>query len=506
VGKGHLQNLITKMRWFVVSQLFFVGAVLITLQYYLSANFDLSGEQELATLTGALVLLSLFFGWIITSQISQPVRFLSQAILHITPSEKLVAAPNLEKLKVGRELVATLMRQVYQFASTNPVEKVGVDRSTLLRQIPLPIIGLDANQKIVLANAQAEEYCMSGKSLGGQHFSAALDLKYEDNQTLESWVKQTSQDKVTDSKIWERVRLNIREGAPRYFDMAASLSKHHPSGTEVFIALFDHTRTYSVDDRSISFISLAVHELRTPISALRGYIEVFEEELSGKLDPQLDSFMKKMQASAESLTAFVTNILNVARVDQGHLDLTLQEENWSRLLNDTVSAMQLRASVRGKTIQLSIEKDLPTIAADRVAIAEVIINLLDNAIKYSLGDAKIIQVNSRMGEDGMIETTVRDQGIGIPSSVTPHLFEKFYRNHRSRAQIGGSGLGLYLSKAIVSAHQGNIWARSNEDRGATFGFTLLPYARLAEEHRKADNKDITRSPHGWIKNHSLSRH
>lgn len=87
----------------------------------------------------------------------------------------------------------------------------------------------------------------------------------------------------------------------------------------------------------------------------------------------------------------------------------------------------------------------------------------------------------------------------------PNLFSKFYRDHRNRAQIGGTGLGLYLCKAVVSAHGGNIWVSSKPGQGSTFGFTLIPYEQLADEIKNGDNKDITRGAHGWIKNHSLYR-
>jgi signal transduction histidine kinase len=99
---------------------------------------------------------------------------------------------------------------------------------------------------------------------------------------------------------------------------------------------------------------------------------------------------------------------------------------------------------------------------------------------------------------------VKDFGVGVPTSVVPNLFTKFYRDHRNRAQIGGTGLGLYLSKAIVNAHGGEIWLRTKEGEGSTFGFTVLPYDKLADEKKK-DGEGITRSAQGWIKNHSLYR-
>ncbi len=254
----------------------------------------------------------------------------------------------------------------------------------------------------------------------------------------------------------------------------------------------------------MSFIALSVHELRTPLTLLRGYIEAFEEELDGKLDPQMTDFMQKMSATAQQLTAFVNNILNVARVDDDQLELTLQEEDWPQIIDSVVANLSLRAKVRGITLEAHVAPDLPKVAVDRLSIHEVMNNLIDNAIKYS-GQSTIITVDAHMNKEGLVETTIEDHGLGISSGIMPNLFTKFYRDHRNRAQIGGTGLGLYLSKAIVTAHGGNIWVRSKEGVGSTFGFSVRPYEQLAEELKNSDNKDIVRGAHGWIKNHSLYR-
>lgn len=168
--------------------------------------------------------------------------------------------------------------------------------------------------------------------------------------------------------------------------------------------------------------------------------------------------------------------------------------------------MKPRAEVRGISLELAIDPDLPEVGVDRVSITEVLNNLVDNAIKYSGGSDRI-QIHAYKTNEGNIETTVKDFGVGIPESAVPYIFDKFYRNHRNRAQIGGTGLGLYLAKTIVNAHSGNIWLRSHEGEGTTFGFTILPFAAVADSDKTSDNgnTDIVRSAHGWIKNHSMYR-
>ena len=165
--------------------------------------------------------------------------------------------------------------------------------------------------------------------------------------------------------------------------------------------------------------------------------------------------------------------------------------------------MQLRAKVRGITFDLKIDDDLPKVGADAVSIYEVVNNLLDNAIKYSKPNG-VVTIHAYLTQDGRIETTVQDNGVGIPESAMGNLFDKFYRDYRNRTQVGGTGMGLYLSKAIVTAHGGNIWVRSKEGQGSTFGFTLIPYSKL-EQDKKGEKGDIVRTAHGWIKNHSMYR-
>ena len=160
--------------------------------------------------------------------------------------------------------------------------------------------------------------------------------------------------------------------------------------------------------------------------------------------------------------------------------------------------------MRSISIESHIEPNLPTVGVDRLSIYEVMNNLIDNAIKYS-ADSKNIKVDAHMSKEGYVETTIQDFGVGISPSIMPNLFTKFYRDHRNRSQIGGNGLGLYLCKAIINAHGGNIWVRSKIGQGSTFGFSVQPYAQLAAEIKNSDNKEIVRGAHGWIKNHSLYR-
>ena len=508
----YVSRLTKQIRTYLFVSFGFVIILTIAFWWVLS-SLNLSNWQVGVSMLVAGLILTAITAVILAKLTTEPVLFLQQAIVHVSPGHTNTQPPNFDKSHVGRELVTSLSLQVYQLASSAPVATMqgpAKPQSRLaddiVNHLPLPLLVIDKTGSIMLANETAGTYLqLPPADVNGKNLYSILDLSFPNEHTLDAWLADCRANKVTATQSWERVRLKLADQkASRQLDMVAYYNKDDPSGAELILAIFDHTQRYSEDDEAASYIALAVHELRTPLTILRGYIEVFEDELSTQLTPELKDFMNKMQASAETLAAFVNNILNVARVEENQLTLELHEESWSNIIKSVTDDMQLRAQVHGKTIEAKVADNLPPVAVDKVSIYEVLNNLLDNAIKYSAAGNRIL-VSAQLTQDGMVETTVQDFGLGIPESVMPNLFDKFYRSHRSRAQIGGTGLGLYLSKAIITAHGGQIWVRSKEGEGSTFGFSLQPYSQLADAQKNSDNKEIVRGAHGWIKNHSLYR-
>lgn len=508
---NNIDKLRGQIRWYLGAAFLLISAISIFI-YAMCLYFGLQIAASLVIVLLALVIMAWTASDLLSKYVLGPLALLRQAILHVTPKHDGTPAPNLEEVKLGRELLTGLVLQVYQLASSGRVTHLEKDKTsdelqakTIANSLPLPLLAISKEGNIIFANEKAQKYLLrSNADLVGKNAYEVLDMSFKTEQTLDSWLNDVRATKVAASQTWEQVRLKL-PNSPNVlqFDMAAYYAKDNPSQVETMLVLFDHTDSYNQRDQGLSFIAIAVHELRTPITLLRGYIEVFGDELEGKLNPELDGFMKKMQASAQQLSSFVNNILNVARVEANQLTLQLSEQDWPQIVKAVGQDLDLRAHIHGKTIEYFIANNLPTIGADRVSVYEVLANLLDNAIKYSDKGEKIV-VRSYLTKDGLVETTVTDTGVGIPESVLPHLFEKFYRNHRTKAQVGGTGLGLYLSKAIVEAHGGNIWVQSKEGQGTTVGFTLQPYALVAGK-LKSEGGGIVRQAHGWIKNHSLYR-
>ncbi|MEK7471791.1 MAG: ATP-binding protein [Patescibacteria group bacterium] len=438
-------------------------------------------------------------------------EFLSMAILHVTRDNQVVGAPDVTTVPAAQDFMNSLAQTVYEIAA-NPLTQAtpkttpGNDfQKELLQNTPLAIYALNKDGSLTYANQAGIVYAgLKIPEAIGQKFYDVIKLSFASTDTLESWLKASENTTATATHTWERVQLELPGKVIKQCDMAVHFSKDNPNGIESVIILFDQTVRYSKDDHGASFVSMAVHELRTPLTVMRGYIELFEDEIAPKLDTEQAVFMRNLSAQAEQLAAFVSNVQNFARIEANELNLNLKEEAWGAIVEGAVKDMNLRANVRKKTLQYQIAPDLPTVAVDRSTIYEVLVNLIENAVKYTHIDAPVT-IRTYKKDANWVETVVEDKGIGIPEGVIGRIFEKFYRSHRSSQTVGGTGLGLFLSKTIVTAHGGEIWVKSHEGEGSTFGFTIPTFESVASQLTSADNKTIVRGAHGWIKNHTLYR-
>ena len=474
-------------------------------------NVSLEAMVGLWLLAGLLA--GAVIGWFSAWLASKPLLAIGQAVLHVAP-ETTGPAPNVDKLSIGQEYVNTLAYHIYQIASLQDNKimaehrKDATQSSNILNHLPLPVYVFNKEQIVTFATESGIDYVGAESSaLFGKPLFEAVDLEFQSDFTLESWIADSAANKATDTAYWHRVRVHVKgleEDKIRQCDIAGYYNKDNPAGIEFIITLFDHTEAYNKDESNMNYIALAVHELRTPLTIMRGYIEAMQDELAGKLVGDQELFMIRMTASAKQLSSFVNNILNVARISENQLTIKMAEEDWPTIIKHAVDDMSIRSKALKKNITVKMADNLPKVAADRVTIYEVLTNLIDNALKYG-GSSEEIGIEVSLTKDGLVETVVEDHGVGIPGSVMPTLFEKFHRNHRNKGDISGTGLGLYISKAIVNAHGGDIWVKSKEEEGTRVGFTLKAFSELAEEEKNGNNEGMVRTAHGWIKNHSLYR-
>lgn len=334
--------------------------------------------------------------------------------------------------------------------------------------------------------------------------TSSLSLIWNGSDTLDAWLDICEQQAVHAEHVWTRVADRLpEEDGRRLFDVIASYDKG--AATEVVLTLVDRTSVYEVGEQELDFIAFAAHELRGPITVIRGYLDVLEDELSGVLAEDQHELFRRLTVSANRLSGYINNILNTSRYDRRHLKVHLAEDSLAGIYETIRDDMALRASAQNRLLSINIPADLPTVAADRASISEVMGNLIDNAIKYS-NEGGAINVTAAVKGD-FVELSVEDHGIGMPGNVVSNLFQKFYRSHRSRETVAGTGIGLYISKGIVESHGGTISVTSEEGKGSTFTAALPIYATVAAKLSSGDNSNegLIEHGNGWIKNHSMYR-
>jgi signal transduction histidine kinase len=488
---------------------------------YVALGSVMEAPLPLAIATTCAVIGTIVVGIVLTGPMLAGTEFLARAILHVSSEQSATPAPDIKSIKASQEFFERLASYVYDMSSKSvmaqyPAQEKGdnvaqqpspptQDSVRLERLSPLPFFVVGKDKTIKSVSPSALKYLnLSEDKVLGKVFYDVLKLSFSSDDTLDNWLTFSEDKSVTGSRAWDRVKLTLEDLSTKQIDLAAHYSREDTNGNELALILFDHTEKYGHDDAGASFVSMAVHELRTPLTVMRGYIEVFEDELADKLDTEQAEFLRNLSAQAQQLGSFVSNIQNLARIEENALELQLKSENWAEVLNNALNDMEIRAKVRHKELKRKIPDDLPMAAIDRVTMYEVVVNLVENAIKYTHSDEPIT-VSVQVKDNNWIETTVQDHGIGIPDSLLGHIFDKFYRSHRTSKSVGGTGLGLYISKTIIDAHGGQIWVKTKEGEGSTFGFTIPTFDSVAHQVNSSDNKAIERSAHGWIKNHTLYR-
>jgi PAS domain S-box-containing protein len=236
----------------------------------------------------------------------------------------------------------------------------------------------------------------------------------------------------------------------------------------ILSVVIDVTERYLLDRQKDEFIALASHELKTPVTAIKGYAQVGVKTAHEAGNDRLVRILGIIVEQSNRLTRLVNELLDVSRMESGELEFDLQEFDLVELVREVVGSLELTAPEFA--FNLHLPADPVMVHADRHRIEQVITNLVQNAVKYS-GDSRKIDVSVLVdGEEAVIG--VRDYGVGIPATQQPHIFERFYRASNVRTHRSGLGLGLYISHNIVRRHGGRMWLESIEGKGSTFYFSL----------------------------------
>lgn len=282
----------------------------------------------------------------------------------------------------------------------------------------------------------------------------------------------------------EKVDLAVKEGRSYKLDLAfkkpdgqirylqaIGQPKKNKAGEviKLYGTAIDVTERKLLERQKDEFISIASHELKTPITTLKSFTQILKMHLNQKPSEKTGHYLSKMENEINRLTILVNDLLDVSKLKLGKLNLIKEKVNLGELAEEIIEDLQTITNTH--KITLNSEKDL-YIYIDKHRISQVFINLISNAVKYSPKADKVL-VNLKKTKDGVL-VEVQDFGIGIFKKDQQRIFESFYQaNNRIRGSFAGLGLGLYICKEIINRHNGVIWVESLKKEGSTFKF-LLP--------------------------------
>jgi len=339
----------------------------------------------------------------------------------------------------------------------------------LLRSIGEGVFAVDSEGRLILLNRRAEEWT-------GVEASAAIGKPYRgvlhfDSPTPENFVEHTVQTGRGLQVGGDAVLLRA-DGSRMPVSILASPVIQEDRVRGSIVVFRDTSEQRALDQMKTEFISIASHQLRTPLAGMRWYASTLAGGFAGTLNPQQAELLREIESCVEQMVTLVNDLLDVARLDQGTLKLNPVPVQPYALLGEV--ARTLEGKAKKYQVSLLVEPEAascPHLSADKALLTEVLLNLVDNAIRYTPEGGEVkLQVKQ---EGQSLVFSVSDTGVGIAEENVEKLFRKFSRiENPLSVRERGSGLGLYLAKGIVEKHGGTIWVRSAAGQGSTFCIRL----------------------------------
>lgn len=263
------------------------------------------------------------------------------------------------------------------------------------------------------------------------------------------------------------VKMIRRNGKQQLFSIVRDITEEIRSKEDLEQRTLDLERTRELERQKDEFIGVASHELKTPLTSLKGYVQLLQRTLDNSGDATAQLYATKTNIHIDRLNKLVSDLLDSSRIHTGKLQLNITSFDINEMVAEVVESMQHTSQTHTIRYAKSISQ---AVHGDRMRLEQVLTNLITNAIKYSPKSKEVIVSVERKGEDVVV--AVKDFGLGIPEMLMDKIFERFFRVDSHAGSVPGLGIGLYISAELVKRHRGRIWAESKEGEGSVFYFSL----------------------------------
>lgn len=391
----------------------------------------------------------------------EPAVVISVALAAVTLVATFVAVRRGQALD---RALATIRRLRSERTSRDEVTAArAADDATLHEALDSGILRLDLSMRIREANTRAH-------SLLGLLPDTLIDRSIME-AFLDPGVEELAGDAVATGAATGEIRPAGPDGP------VLVIRARRASGEGLWLVLDDVSELRRLQRIRTEFVDNLSHELRTPITTVSLLAETLQREAEGAGDaipPRMRERIAKIEVETGHLVQMVNELLDLSRIEGGGTLQLADGVDMSRLAADSAERLRLFADRQGVTLRIDTPAGLPRIRGDAARLGQVVVNLVHNAVKFSL-DGGEITVRT-YADDGTIVTSVEDHGIGIPRAARDRVFERFYKVDRARLRAeaggGGTGLGLAIARHVVEQHDGRIWVESEEGVGSTFAFAL----------------------------------
>jgi two-component system phosphate regulon sensor histidine kinase PhoR len=441
------------------------GAVRLALPLTELAQLRASTRQAVVAGAVLAIVVALAVGLFVSRRVTRPVVRMQAIARRMAAGDFDQRVPVVGRDEVA-ELGAALNRMAVSLA--DKVETLEAERAevaAILDRMVEGVVALDARGRILLVNPAARGI------LGLE----AADAPVEGRPLLEVVRQKALVDLAAACRAGGQAEPAQREldlGPPlgRTLRVHAVPVPFSRQATGVLLVLHDVTELRRLERVRAEFVTNVSHELRTPLTAIRGYLETL---LDGALEDRAHArrFLETAHAHAERLGRLVDDLLQLSNVETGKVRLRLESLELAEVAAGVVAMFERAATAKRLHVASGVGDGL-RVKADRDRLVQILVNLVDNAVKYTADEGRV-SLGAARRPDGTVEVSVGDTGIGIPSTDLPRLTERFYRVDKTRSrELGGTGLGLAIVKHLVHAHGGELTIESELGKGTTVRFTL----------------------------------